>query len=191
MPTETALRGASLGGTLSPSPDSTAGSTLAPKSPRSFHTRSDLPEATRAQSIAALNGALADATDLFTQVKHAHWNVKGPDFIALHELFDALAARLLDHVDMIAERVTALGGTAFGTARMAATASRLDEYPTDATDGREHVVALSDRFAQLGATVRSAIDDTAADDASTSDLFTEVSRALDKDLWFLEAHLTP
>jgi starvation-inducible DNA-binding protein len=191
VPTEATLRGASLGGTLSPSPDSTEGSTLAPKTPRSFHTRNDLPKATRAQSIAALNGALADATDLFTQVKHAHWNVKGPDFIALHELFDALAARLLDHVDMIAERVTALGGTAFGTARMAATASRLDEYPTDATDGREHVVALSDRFAQFGATVRSAIDDTAADDASTSDLFTEVSRAVDKDLWFLEAHLTP
>ena len=90
---------------------------------------------------------------------------------------------------MIAERVTALGCTALGTARMAADASRLDEYPAEAVDGQDHVVALSDRFASFGATVRGAIELTAADDASTSDLFTEVSRAIVKDLWFLEAHL--
>jgi starvation-inducible DNA-binding protein len=137
-----------------------------------------------------LNQHLADLSDLYSQTKQAHWNVKGMQFIALHELFDELAGEILGYVDMVAERVTALGGYAMGTARMAAANSQLEEFPLDANDGAAAVKALVDRYAMAAANVRAAID--AADEAgdmATSDLFTEVSRALDKSLWFLEAHL--
>jgi starvation-inducible DNA-binding protein len=155
-----------------------------------FRTRNDLAESTRQQMVACLNAQLADTFDLSSQVKQAHWNVKGPEFMQLHELFDALHARLLEHIDLIAERATAIGGKAQGTARMAAAASRLEELPDDIDLGLEYVRALSDRYAALAASTRAAIDDAdEAGDADTSDLFTEVSRALDKDLWFLEAHL--
>lgn len=157
---------------------------------RSFPTRNDLPAATRDKLIGLLNQQLADTLDLYTQIKQAHWNVKGPQFIALHELFDDLAETILEHVDTIAERATALGGTALGTARMAASASRLPEYPTDAVDGMKHVEALAIRYATLATTSRAAIALSAdAGDADTSDLFTQISRDLDKALWFLEAHL--
>ena len=158
--------------------------------PRSFATKIDLPQAARDKSIALLNQQLADTFDLFSQVKQAHWNVKGPNFIALHKLFDELAEEVEEFTDIIAERATALGGTALGTARMAATASRLTEYPTDAIDGRQHLEALSARVAALGKSTRTAIDmATEFGDADTADLFTQVSRELDKQLWFLEAHL--
>jgi starvation-inducible DNA-binding protein len=153
-------------------------------------TSNDLPQETRDEMIGLLNQNLADTFDLYTQLKQAHWNVKGPQFIALHELYDALAAEALDHGDMIAERATALGGVAEGTARMAASNSRLPEYPYGPIGSMESVAALVERYAQYAAAVREAID--TADDAGdmdTSDLFTEVSRAADKNLWFLEAHL--
>ena len=137
-----------------------------------------------------LNQQLADTFDLSSQTKQAHWNVKGPQFFQLHELFDKLAAELLDHVDTIAERSTTLGGTALGTARMAAAKSRLPEYSAEIVAGSESVEALVQRYAELAATTRAAID--RADelgDVDTSDLFTGVSRGLDKSLWFLEAHL--
>jgi starvation-inducible DNA-binding protein len=136
------------------------------------------------------NQQLADSLDLYSQAKHAHWNVKGKDFFQLHALFDALATNVLGHVDLIAERATALGGYATGTARMAAATSALREYPSDAVDGPDHVRALVERFAAYAASTREAID-AAADggDQSTSDMFAEVSRQTDKDLWFLEAHL--
>lgn len=158
--------------------------------PRTFKTRIDLPADRRDKLIALLNQHLADTFDLYGQSKQAHWNVKGPQFHQLHELFDDLAGQVEDYVDLIAERVTALGGTALGTVRMAAGASRLAEYPLDAGDSMQFVEALAVRFAALAATTRAAID--AADelgDADTADLFTEVSRGLDKSLWFLEAHL--
>lgn len=157
---------------------------------RTFNTRNDLTADVREKAISLLNQQLADTSDLYSQIKQAHWNVKGMNFIALHELFDKLADEVEEYVDQIAERATSLGGTAMGTARMAAAASRLPEYPTTATDGKQHVEALADRFAALGKTSRAAID--LADewrDVDTSDLFTEVSRGLDKWLWFLEAHL--
>ncbi len=153
-------------------------------------SRIDLPEVERKALIDLLNERLADALDLYTQAKQAHWNVKGSDFIQLHELFDELAASVLEYVDMIAERVTTLGGTALGTARMAAQASSLDEYPADLTEGLGHVTALADRYAAFAASVRGAIDmSDEHGDKDTADLFTEVSRGIDKHLWFLEAHL--
>jgi starvation-inducible DNA-binding protein len=157
---------------------------------RTYPTRIDIPAEVRAQVIAILNKTLAATLDLKTQTKQAHWNVKGKDFFQLHELFDELAGELEEYVDMVAERVTALGGTAMGTARVAASESILPEYPYDAIDGEEHVVALSDRFGAYAEHVRAAIDKTdELGDADTADLYTEISRTIDKRLWFLEAHL--
>ena len=157
---------------------------------RTFKTRIDLPAKQREKVIALLNQHLADTFDLYGQAKQAHWNVKGPQFHQLHGLFDELADQLHQYVDLIAERATALGGLALGTVRMAAGASRLKEYASDAHGGMQYVEALAERFAALGATTRSAIEAAEGlDDASTADLLTEVSRGLDKSLWFLEAHL--
>ncbi len=154
-----------------------------------FNTSIDIPEESRAAAVVILNRNLADATDLYTQTKHAHWNVKGSTFYQLHELFDEIADEILEWVDMIAERVTALGGYAEGTARMAVSASRLPEPATNRNDGEAHVKNLSQSMSAFAKNVRKAIDDTAdLNDLSTSDLFTEISRGADKLLWFLEAH---
>jgi starvation-inducible DNA-binding protein len=157
---------------------------------RMHETRIDLPDEVREKLVGILNQHLADAVDLYSQTKQAHWNVKGSDFIQLHELFDQLAGSVLEHVDTIAERATTLGGTAAGTVRMAASASTLPEYPEDAVGGMDHVRALADRYAAFGKAARGAID-TADElgDQDTADLFTEVSRDIDEHLWFLEAHL--
>jgi starvation-inducible DNA-binding protein len=137
-----------------------------------------------------LNARLADAIDLQLQVKQAHWNVKGPSFIALHELFDRLAGELGGHVDEMAERITALGGVAEGTLQAVAGRSKLTAYPLDIAEGRAHVDALADSYARFAKSVRKAIDEAGkAGDADTSDLFTGISRGIDKDLWLLEAHL--
>jgi starvation-inducible DNA-binding protein len=157
---------------------------------RLYSTRIDLPEDTRTQVVEILNQSLAATLDLKTQVKQAHWNVKGMNFYQLHELFDEIAGELEGYVDMIAERVTALGGVALGTARIAASESILPEYPLDIVDGKDHVTALAERFAPYAKMVRDAIDKTdELGDADTADLYTEVSRTIDMRLWFLEAHL--
>jgi len=153
-------------------------------------TKNDLPLDVRKKMIDLLNARLADSVDLQTQVKQAHWNVKGPSFIAIHELFDDVAEAVENSVDMIAERAVQLGGTALGTARIAAAKSTLTEYPHDITDGMAHVDALSSALAAVAKKVREAIDEAdTAGDANTADLFTQVSRDLDKYLWFVEAHL--
>jgi starvation-inducible DNA-binding protein len=155
-----------------------------------FETRNDLTLATRSKVVKLLNERLADAIDLGTQVKHAHWNVKGPNFIALHELFDKLAEAVEDQIDTIAERATALGGVAHGTLAEVARATSLKPYPAAITEGVAHVKALASVLAAFGAKVRAAIAESARlGDADTSDLFTGVSREVDKYLWFLEAHL--
>ncbi len=155
-----------------------------------YDTRNDLPESVRTSVVSLLNSRLADAIDLGTQAKQAHWNVKGPHFIALHELFDQIAEHIEDHVDTLAERITALGGTANGTIAAVSRTSSLPAYPANITDGIEHVDALSSAVANFGAKVRKGIDAAAkAGDADTSDMFTGISREIDKDLWFLEAHL--
>jgi starvation-inducible DNA-binding protein len=155
-----------------------------------FQTKNDLSEQIRAKAIDLLNARLADAIDLQTQTKQAHWNVKGPHFIALHELFDKVNEDVEDYVDEIAERAVQLGGVAEGTARMAAKRSSLGEYPARTVDGRAHVEALSSALAAFGKSARKAID-AANDlgDLDTADIFTEVSRGIDKWLWFVEAHL--
>lgn len=154
-----------------------------------FKTKNDLSEAIRTQMIELLNARLADAIDLQTQTKQAHWNVKGPQFIALHELFDKINEDVEDYVDDIAERAVQLGGVAEGTARQSAKRSTLSEYPSTAKSGADHVEALSSALAAFGAAARKAIN-TANDagDMDTADLFTEVSRGTDKWLWFVEAH---
>lgn len=158
---------------------------------RMFKTRNDLPLKARQTSIGLLNQALADLTDLFSQTKQAHWNVKGLEFYQVHELFDEMAAEVLAHTDEVAERATALGGVATGTVRMAAANSTLPEMDIELTSGEEFLVALSDRYGKVANSIRAAIDTTdQAGDADTADLFTEVSRNLDKRLWFLEAHIT-
>jgi len=157
---------------------------------KTFTTRIDIPAEVRKAVIGMLNQHLADTFDLQSQAKQAHWNVKGPTFIALHGLFDKLAEELEGVIDDLAERVTALGGVALGTARLAAKHSRLPEFPLDITAGSDHVNALAERYSALAKTARAAIDETAKfGDAATADLFTEIVRGLDKSLWFLEAHL--
>lgn len=155
-----------------------------------FRTRIGLAPEVRDRVTASLNQQLADTFDLYSQTKQAHWNVKGAQFYPLHQLFDELAKELAEHADSLAERVTALGATAMGTARMSAAASRLSEWPGEATADLHCVEMLAERFAAVAATMRKAIDLAAAEgDAVTADLFTEVARGLDKRLWFLEAHL--
>ncbi|MBS0379295.1 MAG: DNA starvation/stationary phase protection protein Dps [Proteobacteria bacterium] len=155
-----------------------------------YETHNDLPAGTRARVVKILNERLADALDLNMQVKHAHWNVKGPTFIALHELFDKIAESIEDQVDSIAERATALGGTAHGTLATVARTTTLKPYPATIVDGQAHVKALVAVVADFGGKVRAAIEATAKlGDAGTSDLFTGISREIDKQLWFLEAHL--
>lgn len=155
-----------------------------------FATRNDLPQTTRETVITLLNQHLADTFDLYSQTKQAHWNVKGMHFIQLHELFDALAGSVLGYVDEIAERATALGGYAKGTARMAAHNSRLADFPETIVEGKEVVAVLAERYAQLAAFTREAIETALKyGDQDTADLMIEMSRGLDKHLWFLEAHL--
>jgi starvation-inducible DNA-binding protein len=155
-----------------------------------FKTKNDLSEVIRVKAIELLNARLADCKDLQTQVKQAHWNVKGPHFIGLHLLFDKINDDVEDYVDQIAERAVQLGGVAEGTARIVARRSALAEYPTTAVDGRGHVEALASALAAFGAAARKAIDQSNdLGDLDTADLFTEVSRGIDKWLWFVEAHL--
>jgi starvation-inducible DNA-binding protein len=156
---------------------------------RMFRTRNDLPAATRGEVVGLLNQRLADCIDLQTMCKQAHWNVKGPQFIALHKLFDDVNEAVAEYVDLIAERITQLGGVAEGTARAVAERTALTEYPLTLSKGEDHVAALSDVLAQFGRTVRLGIEEmNELQDADTADILTEISRGIDKWLWFVEAH---
>lgn len=153
-------------------------------------TRNDLPAATREQVVALLSQRLADCIDLHAQCKQAHWNVKGPNFAALHDLFDEIYADVGAYVDLIAERIVQLGGVAEGTVQVVAGRTRLPEYPLAITTGHDHVAALSDSLADFGRATRKGIDETDdLHDKDTADLLTEVSRGIDKWLWQVEAHL--
>lgn len=150
----------------------------------------DLSAKTREAVVKHLNQHVADLSDLYTHTKQAHWNVKGPNFIQFHELFDKLADIVLEFVDLAAERVTALGGAAMGTARMAAANSRLAEFPDGPVQGLKAVAFLVERYAAVGKTVRKGIDEMdELGDKDTADLYTQISREIDKSVWFLEAHL--
>jgi starvation-inducible DNA-binding protein len=157
--------------------------------PTMYETENDIPKSARTELNALINQRLADVIDLQLQLKQAHWNVKGPHFIGLHELFDKIAEDVEKYVDEIAERVVQLGGVALGTVRVAAAHSLLEEYPLTIGDGSAHVEAVAKALSTFGREARVSIDEAnALDDADTADLFTEVSRGIDKWLWFVEAH---
>lgn len=159
------------------------GATLVP-------TSNDIDVETRGQMVELLNQQLANVADLYSQTKQAHWNVKGPNFFQLHELYDVLAEGMLPHVDTIAERVTAIGGVAQGTVRNAAESSQLPEFPQGIVNDRTSVEVLRDLYSNSAKRVRAAIDEAdEAGDMATADLFTGVVRDLDKFLYFLESHL--
>lgn len=153
-------------------------------------SKNDLPEKTRGAVVELLLARLADSIDLGTQIKQAHWTVKGPHFIALHKLFDDIYEDTEEYVDDIAERAIQLGGHTAGTVRAVAGKTTLPEYPLTISAGRDHVAAVSTVLAAFGKNVRAAIDKSnEIGDADTADLFTGLSREVDKWLWMVEAHL--
>src|SRR5437867_10818121 len=154
-----------------------------------YQTLNDLPGQSRSQVIDLLNERLADAIDLQAQAKQAHWNVKGPQFIALHKLFDEIDEAVEEYVDLLAERIVQLGGIAEGTVAIVAGRTELPQYPVNISTGEEHVWALSNALASFGERIRRAIDETdELGDADSTDICTEISRGVDKWLWFVEAH---
>jgi starvation-inducible DNA-binding protein len=154
-----------------------------------YETENDISDQRRSELNALMNLRLASLVDLQMQMKQAHWNVKGPSFIGLHELFDKVAAGVEDYVDLVAERISQLGGIAEGTVRVASARTRLPEYPLEIADGMAHVEAVARALSTFGREARNTIDEVnALDDADTADLFTEISRGIDKWLWFVEAH---
>jgi starvation-inducible DNA-binding protein len=153
-------------------------------------TKNDIPSEKRAAAVQLLNELLANLIDLQLQAKQAHWNVKGPNFIALHELFDSVAEEAEEFVDTVAERIAALGGRAEGTIGVVGQRSKLASYPLEIAFERDHLESLSTALATVGKATRGGIGQaTEVGDADTADLFTEVSRGIDKKLWFVESHL--
>jgi starvation-inducible DNA-binding protein len=155
-----------------------------------FSNHVALPDKAKETLVETLNIALATTNDLHSQVKQAHWNIKGPQFFARHELFDTMAGRLRDFADTIAERATTMGGYATGTSRLSAEHSKLPEYDLRAVDGKQHIKVLVDRFSEYTKFIRSAIDEAGNNnDPATEDLYTEILRGTELDMWFLESHL--
>jgi starvation-inducible DNA-binding protein len=154
-----------------------------------LRTRNDLPPSVRLQACSLLNQRLADCIDLQTQCKQAHWNVKGPTFVALHRLFDEINEDVEEYVDLLAERVVQLAGVAEGTLRLVATRSTLDIYPPLITDAAQHLDAVATALASFDRSARRCIDEMAElGDAASADILTEIVRGADKWLWFVEAH---
>jgi starvation-inducible DNA-binding protein len=152
-------------------------------------TKNDLKEKTRSAVIKMLDGRLADLLDLKLQAKSAHWNVRGPHFKSLHELFDQIAEVVDAFADETAERLTALGGLTEANTQAVGQKTSLPPYPTDITDGMDHVDAVSTALATAAKGVRASIEQAEeAGDAVTADLLTEIAAGLDKQLWFVEAH---
>ena len=155
-----------------------------------FPTRVALHETVRRELITMLNTVLASSIDLYTQIKQAHWNIKGAHFFARHQLFDDIAAHALAWSDEVAERTATLGGYAAGTVRDAAERSKLRAYDPDAVEGIDHMRALVERFESFTKMTREAISTSSKlDDPVTEDLCTEILRQAELDLWFLESHI--
>lgn len=157
---------------------------------RLFPTRIDIPEAQRGKIVAIMNACLADLIDLSLIIKQAHWNLKGRNFIGVHEMLDGFRTAVDAHVDETAERVAQLGGTALGTLQTVTENTSQPAYPTNIHKVLDHLTALADHYGIAASKVRKAIDTTdELGDADTADLLTGVSRTLDSNLWFIEAHL--
>ena len=153
-------------------------------------TKNNLDEKTRKASVEVLNARLAAGIDLALAVKQAHWNLRGMNFIAVHELLDEIRAEVDAGNDLMAERAAQLGGYALGTTQVVAESTDLKPYPTDIVTVEDHLEALIERLGDVANAVRESIDTTdEAGDADTADILTEVSRVLDKNLWFLESHV--
>ncbi|UWQ22739.1 DNA starvation/stationary phase protection protein Dps [Jannaschia sp. W003] len=144
---------------------------------------------TQSQMIDLLNARLADSVDLTLAVKQAHWNLRGSGYIGVHELLDQVADRLREQSDLMAERVAIMGGYAAGTTQEAAKNTSLAPYPVELTDIQDHIEELVQRFKHHGRNLREAIESAGeAGDDDVEDLFTEVSREVDKDAWFIGAN---
>ncbi len=154
-----------------------------------FSTALSLKSSDREKLIAMLQQHMADNHELFDQTKVAHWNVKGENFWQLHKLFDELAEAIFPYIDMMAERITLLGGFAKGTSRQTAAATGIEEFPTDPQDGMTYLRELQSRYAEFADNSRKHAEDSAELDPTTEDLFIEISRAADQALYFIEAHL--
>jgi starvation-inducible DNA-binding protein len=153
-------------------------------------TRNALDSNAKSAAISLLSARVSDSIDFALVVKQAHWNLRGKQFIAVHEMLDKLRADTDDYVDTMAERIVQLGGVAYGTVQTVARSTALPAYPTDIFPIEDHLKELSSRLASIANAVRGNIDDAdEAGDPTTADVFTEVSRGLDKWLWFLEAHI--
>lgn len=155
-----------------------------------YPTRTRLAPEVQVEIIEILNQTLATSIDLRMQVKCAHWNVKGMQFYALHQLFDKVAAQLDFFAGLLAERIAALGGVALGTVQIAGMRSQLSPYLNNLSSGSEFVTEIAERMATYAESVRLCIElANGLGEADTADLYTEISRATDKSLWMLEAHL--
>lgn len=155
-------------------------------------SRIDLQDNAKATSIEVLQACLTDSIDLYNSTRQAHWNVRGPNFIGLHTMFETFYTTLETDIDEVAERLVQLGGTAVGGSQAVAGTTRLPAYPVELKAGSDHVAALADRYAALARTLREGIDQTdEAGDADTADILTGVSKNLDKALWMLEASADP
>ena len=154
-----------------------------------FPTACDLPEQTRQSMVALLQSHVSDGIDLYSHVRQAHWTLRGPNFIGLHELLEKIYTEVADQTDLVAERLQLLGGHTEGTIDVAAQNSRLPKYPLDAVTPNEHIEAITNSLAAYAKSVRGAIgeaDETG--DQGTADLFTEIVRAVDRARWMIEAH---
>ena len=157
-----------------------------------YRIANTLPEQIRSRSVDLLNRHLAAAIDLHAQAKQAHWNVRGPTFIAIHELLDKVADAVEEYSDKIAERAGTLGGTAEGTVQTATERSFLEPYQLEVADAEAHIATVTAALASFGESVRNAIGESDEfGDLDTADVFTEVSRGIDQQLWLVESHRQP
>lgn len=155
-----------------------------------YKSPSHLSEEVRVRIADALNARLSDGLDLHSQIKVAHWNIKGPLFAALHPLFETFAVGLAAYNDALAERAVTLGAKAYGTARHVAKTSRLPEYPQEVTRDLEHVKLLAERMEAYleGARESRKLGDQLGDTDSV-DLLTGIITEFEKHAWFLRASL--